>query len=172
MKSSITLFVTNLFVLAGLLSAAPAGVSIHKLNNGMEVLLIENRALPMVGVNVVVKTGSSQGDLPAAGLEDPPRPLKDLSDVGDGKGETGILEKVPGPVRRKGEEQLEILPVPEGVVEGAAAAPGRQLPGRFGKGDPLSMEHRPCARSRAESREILVEAVGEVDHGCDQAAQS
>lgn len=35
----------------------PEGVSIHRLDNGLEVLLIENPALPMVGVNVVVKVG-------------------------------------------------------------------------------------------------------------------
>jgi hypothetical protein len=37
----------------------PKGVYIHQLDNGMQVLLIENPALPMVGVNVVVKVGSA-----------------------------------------------------------------------------------------------------------------
>jgi zinc protease len=37
----------------------PAGVSIYVLDNGMQVLLIENTGLPMTGVNVVVKTGSA-----------------------------------------------------------------------------------------------------------------
>ncbi len=37
----------------------PSGFSVHELDNGLQVLLIENPALPMVGVNVVVKTGSA-----------------------------------------------------------------------------------------------------------------
>lgn len=47
---------------------ASGGVSIHKLNNGMEVLLVENRALPMVGVNVVVKTGSAYETYETSGM--------------------------------------------------------------------------------------------------------
>lgn len=46
----------------------PKGVSIHKLDNGMEVLLIENPALPMVGVNVVVKTGSAYETFAVSGM--------------------------------------------------------------------------------------------------------
>ncbi len=37
----------------------PKGVSLHLLDNGIEVLLIENPALPMVGVNTLVKVGSA-----------------------------------------------------------------------------------------------------------------
>jgi len=48
--------------------AIQPGVSIHKLNNGMEVLLIENRALPMVGVNVIVKTGSAYETYETSGM--------------------------------------------------------------------------------------------------------
>ncbi len=48
--------------------AAPSGVSIHKLNNGMEILLIENKALPMVGVNVVIKTGSAYETYETSGM--------------------------------------------------------------------------------------------------------
>ena len=46
----------------------PKGVSIHRLNNGMEVLLIENRALPMVGVNVVVRVGSAYETFSTSGM--------------------------------------------------------------------------------------------------------
>ncbi len=48
--------------------AAQPGVSIHKLNNGMEVLLIENKALPMVGVNVIIKTGSAYETYETSGM--------------------------------------------------------------------------------------------------------
>jgi len=44
------------------------GISIHKLNNGLEVLLIENKALPIVGVNVVVKTGSAYETYETSGM--------------------------------------------------------------------------------------------------------
>jgi predicted Zn-dependent peptidase len=37
----------------------PKGVSVHVLNNGLEVLLIENRALPVVGFNAIIKVGSA-----------------------------------------------------------------------------------------------------------------
>ncbi|MFQ5584445.1 MAG: M16 family metallopeptidase, partial [Calditrichia bacterium] len=46
----------------------PKGVSIHQLDNGMQVLLIENRALPMVGVNVVVKVGSAYETFASSGM--------------------------------------------------------------------------------------------------------
>jgi hypothetical protein len=39
--------------------ALPKGVSIQELKNGMKVLMIENPALPMVGVNVIIKVGSA-----------------------------------------------------------------------------------------------------------------
>ena len=48
--------------------AAQPGVSIHKLNNGMDVLLIENKALPMVGVNVIIKTGSAYETYETSGM--------------------------------------------------------------------------------------------------------
>jgi len=61
------LFITfALIVSVGM--AAQSGVSIHKLNNGMEVLLIENKALPMVGVNVVIKTGSAYETYETSGM--------------------------------------------------------------------------------------------------------
>ncbi len=46
----------------------PQGVSIHQLDNGMQVLLIENPALPMVGVNVVVKVGSAYENFATSGM--------------------------------------------------------------------------------------------------------
>jgi zinc protease len=46
----------------------PKGVSIHQLDNGMQVLLIENPALPMVGVNVVVKVGSAYETFSTSGM--------------------------------------------------------------------------------------------------------
>ena len=56
----------TLIITAGM--AAQPGVSIHKLNNGMDVLLIENRALPMVGVNVIIKTGSAYETYETSGM--------------------------------------------------------------------------------------------------------
>lgn len=46
----------------------PKGVSIHQLDNGMQVLLIEKPALPMVGVNVVVKVGSAYESFATSGM--------------------------------------------------------------------------------------------------------
>ena len=46
----------------------PHGVSIHRLGNGIEVLLIENPASPMVGVNTVVKVGSAYETFGTSGM--------------------------------------------------------------------------------------------------------
>ncbi len=46
----------------------PAGASIHQLDNGLQVLLIENHMLPMTGVNVVVKTGSAYETFATSGM--------------------------------------------------------------------------------------------------------
>jgi predicted Zn-dependent peptidase len=46
----------------------PDGVSIHQLDNGLQVLLIENSGLPMTGVNVVVKTGSAYETFSTSGM--------------------------------------------------------------------------------------------------------
>ena len=46
----------------------PRGVSIHMLDNGLQVLLIENPALPMVGVNTVVKVGSAYETFATSGM--------------------------------------------------------------------------------------------------------
>ncbi len=50
------------------IQALPKGVSIYQLNNGMKVLLIENPALPMVGVNVIVKVGSAYETFSTSGM--------------------------------------------------------------------------------------------------------
>ncbi len=44
------------------------GVSIYQLDNGLKVLMIENRALPMIGVNVVVRTGSAYETFSTSGM--------------------------------------------------------------------------------------------------------
>ncbi len=41
------------------IKSLPKGVSIYRLDNGLEVLLIENPALPVIGANVIVKAGSA-----------------------------------------------------------------------------------------------------------------
>jgi zinc protease len=46
----------------------PKGVSIHQLNNGLQVLLIENPSLPMIGVNVAVKVGSAYETFSTSGM--------------------------------------------------------------------------------------------------------
>ncbi len=50
------------------LTDLPPGVSIFQLDNGMQVLLIENPALPMVGANVVVKVGSAYETFASSGM--------------------------------------------------------------------------------------------------------
>ncbi len=66
MKKTTISFALMLTISAGM--AAQPGVSIHKLNNGMDVLLIENKALPMVGVNVIIKTGSAYETYETSGM--------------------------------------------------------------------------------------------------------
>ncbi len=64
-------FITALFLFSpfsGKTQSLPQGVSIHLLDNGMQVLLIENPALPMVGVNVVVKVGSAYETFASSGM--------------------------------------------------------------------------------------------------------
>ena len=50
------------------ISSLPDGVSVYQLDNGMDVLLIENTGLPMTGVNVVVKTGSAFETFSTSGM--------------------------------------------------------------------------------------------------------
>ncbi|MFQ6605881.1 MAG: M16 family metallopeptidase [Fidelibacterota bacterium] len=58
MKKCLILTLVSLTLLAAQ-GKIPSNFSVHTLDNGLQVLLIENPALPMVGVNVVVKTGSA-----------------------------------------------------------------------------------------------------------------
>lgn len=46
----------------------PKGVSIYELDNGMHVLMIENPALPMAGVNVAIKVGSAYETFSTSGM--------------------------------------------------------------------------------------------------------
>ncbi len=46
----------------------PAGVSVHQLDNGLQVILIENKASPMTGVNVAVKVGSAYENFSTSGM--------------------------------------------------------------------------------------------------------
>ena len=70
-----SLLITFLFFQIGLLAnqtekvqQLPNGVSLHQLDNGIEVLLIENPALPMIGVNTVVKVGSAYETFSTSGM--------------------------------------------------------------------------------------------------------
>ncbi len=49
-------------------NSLPSGISISRFDNGMEIILIENRSLPMVGVNMVVKTGSAYETYATSGM--------------------------------------------------------------------------------------------------------
>ena len=71
----INILVAFLFFQIGLIASQtekidqlPKGVSIHQLDNGIEVLLIENPALPMIGVNTVVKVGSAYETFSTSGM--------------------------------------------------------------------------------------------------------
>lgn len=46
----------------------PKGVSIHELDNGIRVLLIENPALPMIGANMIIKVGSAYETFSTSGM--------------------------------------------------------------------------------------------------------
>ena len=46
----------------------PKSISIYQLDNGMKVLMIENPALPMVGVNVIIKVGSAYETFSTSGM--------------------------------------------------------------------------------------------------------
>ncbi len=49
-------------------TSIPGNVSIYQLDNGMQVLMIANPALPMVGINVVVKVGSAYETFATSGM--------------------------------------------------------------------------------------------------------
>lgn len=65
---AILLFLIALPVLSGESEQLPDGISIYQLDNGMDILMIENPALPMVGINVVVKTGSAYETFASSGM--------------------------------------------------------------------------------------------------------
>jgi len=50
---SLVFYLLILSVLFG--QSLPKGISVHRLNNGLEVILIENQSLPMVGVKCCCK---------------------------------------------------------------------------------------------------------------------
>ncbi len=49
-------------------NSLPNNVTIKTLDNGLQVLLIENKALPMVGINTVVKVGSAYETFATSGM--------------------------------------------------------------------------------------------------------
>ncbi|MCP5064724.1 MAG: insulinase family protein, partial [Ignavibacteriae bacterium] len=51
-----------------LINPLPNGVSIHQLDNGVQVILIEKPGLPMVGINTVVKVGSAYESFATSGM--------------------------------------------------------------------------------------------------------
>ena len=59
---------TSLWASEAQITNLPPNVSIYQLDNGMQVLMIENPALPMVGVNVVVKVGSAYETFATSGM--------------------------------------------------------------------------------------------------------
>ncbi len=65
---TLLLFVTSNFLANQKIAKLPNGVSIHLLDNGLKVLLIENPALPMIGVNTVVKVGSAYETFATSGM--------------------------------------------------------------------------------------------------------
>jgi len=62
------LILTSLSVLSAEINTPPKGVSLHQLDNGIGVLLIENRGLPMIGINTVVKVGSAYETFATSGM--------------------------------------------------------------------------------------------------------
>ncbi|HED38007.1 MAG TPA: insulinase family protein, partial [Ignavibacteria bacterium] len=65
-----TLFFTafgNLFAQSGS-SSLPKGVEIFQLDNGIQVLLIQKKNIPMVGINTVVKVGSAYETFATSGM--------------------------------------------------------------------------------------------------------
>ena len=63
-----TIFAAAAFAGKQNVKSLPDGVSIFQLDNGLQVLLIENPALPMVGVNTVVKIGSAYENFASSGM--------------------------------------------------------------------------------------------------------
>ena len=63
-----SLLIMNFFAHSTTIVKPPPGVSLHQLNNGINVLLIENHGLPMVGINTVVKVGSAYETFASSGM--------------------------------------------------------------------------------------------------------
>lgn len=63
-----TLNTSRDFEIKSQVTSLPDGVTIFQLDNGMQVLLIENPALPMTGVNVIVKIGSAYETFSTSGM--------------------------------------------------------------------------------------------------------
>ena len=64
----IILIIFTIFSIPAGSASLPSGVSIHRLDNGMEVLLIKNPGLPMTGANMVVKVGSAYETFATSGM--------------------------------------------------------------------------------------------------------
>ena len=67
-KILITILLFALTEMILISNTLPTGVSIHRLDNGMEVLLIRNPGLPMIGANMVVKVGSAYETFATSGM--------------------------------------------------------------------------------------------------------
>lgn len=62
------LMISNIVQPSEIINKPPQGVSLHQLDNGINVLLIENPGLPMIGINTVVKTGSAYEIFASSGM--------------------------------------------------------------------------------------------------------
>lgn len=72
-KKSILFLIIALVLTANLwatqkITKLPKGVSFHLLDNGIEVLLIENPGVPMIGINTIVKVGSAYETFATSGM--------------------------------------------------------------------------------------------------------
>lgn len=68
MKSIYQYAITIILLGVGVGNTLPKGISVYRLNNGLDVILIENKSLPMVGANIVVKTGSAYETYATSGM--------------------------------------------------------------------------------------------------------
>ena len=74
MKKSFLIIVILLYTTLGNLiaqegkSSLPKGVEIFQMDNGIQVLLIQKKNIPMVGINTVVKVGSAYETFATSGM--------------------------------------------------------------------------------------------------------
>ncbi len=61
-------FLTHNISAQNKINPLPEGVSIHQLDNGIQLVLIEKPSLPMVGINTVVKVGSAYENFATSGM--------------------------------------------------------------------------------------------------------